>query len=168
MCKISDAQQVLTKPVSLCAMAPVNWERHPGETVEEFVEALILTTVNPRATRITPSRGDKGVDIIAPVGDQFDVYQVKRYTRPFSKSSSQEKSIIKSWKRFVRDIMPAYPIRRWHLVMPWNPTPERYEWLRNDLTSGVSVINPHLPTQARWHCVSPVSGRHEQANHDME
>jgi hypothetical protein len=28
-------------------MTTINWERHPGEIVEEFVEALILTTVNP-------------------------------------------------------------------------------------------------------------------------
>lgn len=109
------------------------------ETVEEFVEALILTTANPRATRLTPSRGDKGVDIIAPVGDQFDVYQVKRYTRPFGKSSTQEKSIVSSWKRFVREILPTYPIRRWNLVMPWNPTPERYDWMLNDLTAGALI-----------------------------
>jgi hypothetical protein len=121
-------------------MNPINWERQPGETVEEFVEALILTTANPRAVRITPSRGDKGIDIIAPVEDnKYDVYQVKRYTRPFSKSSSQEKSIVNSWKRFVKEILPNYPIRRWHLVMPWNPTSERYEWLRNVVTAGATV-----------------------------
>ncbi|QQW36303.1 hypothetical protein [Mycobacterium marinum] len=120
-------------------MTKVNWEREPGETVEEFVEALILTTVNRRAVRITPSRGDKGVDILAPVGDQFDVYQVKRYTRPFGKSSSEENSIVDSWNRFVEEFLPAYPIRRWNLVMPWNPTTERHDWLINTITSGVDI-----------------------------
>ena len=124
---------------TLKTVTPINWERHPGDTVEEYVEALILTTVNQRATRITPSRGDKGIDILAPVGDQFDVYQVKRFTRPFGKSSNEELSIVKSWNRFVDQILPAYPIRGWHLVMPWNPTPERYEWMLNELTSGATI-----------------------------
>jgi hypothetical protein len=119
-------------------MTPINWERLPGETVEEYVEALILTTVNSRATRITPSRGDKGIDILAPVGDQFDVYQVKRYTRPFRKSSKEEKSIISSWRRFADEILPAYPIRGWHLVTPWNPTTGRYDWML-ELTDGVGI-----------------------------
>lgn len=121
-------------------MTTINWEREPGDTVEEFVAALILTTVNSRAVRITPSRGDKGVDILAPVGDQFDVYQVKRYTRPFGRSSNEEISIINSWKRFVDEFMPSYPIRRWTLVTPWNPTTERYDWLRNELTADVNDI----------------------------
>ena len=86
-------------------MTTVNWEREPGDKVEELVEALILTAVNPRAVRITPSRGDKGVDILAPVGDQFDVYQVKRFTRPFRRSSSEERSIIESWNRFVTELV---------------------------------------------------------------
>lgn len=120
-------------------MTTVNWEREPGDTVEEYVEALILTTVNPRAVRITPSRGDKGVDILAPVGDKFDVYQVKRYTRPFGKSSNEERSIVDSWNRFVTEFLPTYPIRRWNLVMPWNPTTERYSWMLNDLTSGPNI-----------------------------
>jgi hypothetical protein len=120
-------------------MTTINWERHSGDLVEEFVEALILTTVNPRAVRITPSRGDKGVDILAPVGDKFDVYQVKRYTRPFGRSSNEERSIIDSWDRFVNEFMPAYPIRQWHLVMPWNPTTERHNWMLNELTGGVNI-----------------------------
>lgn len=120
-------------------MTAINWERHPGDTVEEFVEALILTTVNPRAVRITPSRGDKGVDILAPVGDQFDVYQVKRYTRPFGRSSNEERSIVDSWDRFVNEFLPAYPVRRWNLVMPWNPSTQRYNWMLNELTAGVDV-----------------------------
>ena len=93
-------------------MTAINWEREPGDKVEEYVEALILTAINPRAVRITPSQGDKGVDILAPVGEQFDVYQVKRYTRPFGRSSNEEKSIINSWDRFVKEFLPAYPIRR--------------------------------------------------------
>lgn len=120
-------------------MTTINWEREPGDSVEEFVEALILTTVNSRAVRITPSRGDKGIDILAPVGDQFDVYQVKRYTRPFGKSSNEEKSIEGSWKRFVDKILPTYPIRRWNLVMPWNPTTERHSWLLDKVTAGVEI-----------------------------
>lgn len=121
-------------------MTTINWERVPGDTVEEYVEALILTTANPRAVRITPSRGDKGVDILAPVENGlYDVYQVKRYTRPFTKSSSEEKSIVESWTRFATEFLSTYPIRRWNLVMPWNPTPERHSWMLNELTAGATI-----------------------------
>ncbi|MFD0884251.1 hypothetical protein ACFQ08_06765 [Streptosporangium algeriense] len=42
-------------------MTTVNWEREPGEKIEEFVAAMLLIE-HPHGNRITPSRGDQGVD----------------------------------------------------------------------------------------------------------
>jgi hypothetical protein len=81
-------------------VSAVNWEREPGEKVEEFVAALLLLE-HPAGNLITPSRGDRGVDIRVPNPDGFDIYQVKRYTRPLT--SRQAKEIETSWARFVRE-----------------------------------------------------------------
>ncbi|MFI9507354.1 hypothetical protein [Nocardia sp. NPDC052566] len=121
-------------------MTTVNWERLPGETVEEFVAALLLLA-NPRGTIITPSRGDRGVDIRLPTDDgRFDIYQVKRFTRPLT--SKQATSIEGSWRRFLDATAPILPVRSWTLVTPWNPSNERLEWLDN-LTkgSGLDTVN---------------------------
>jgi hypothetical protein len=68
----------------MCMMARVNWELMPGETVEEFVAALLLLE-HPRGNIITPSRGDRGIDIRIPTDDnRFDIYRVKRFTRPLT------------------------------------------------------------------------------------
>ena len=62
-------------------MSLIEWTRlEPGQ-----VEALVAMFVNrerPGSTRITPSRGDGGIDILdrgaGPTGGDV-VYQVKRY-----------------------------------------------------------------------------------------
>jgi hypothetical protein len=58
-------------------MTTVNWEREPGEKVEEFAAALLLLK-HPHGNRITPSRGDRGVDVRVWSLDGYDIYQVKR------------------------------------------------------------------------------------------
>jgi hypothetical protein len=59
----------------------VNWELEPGEKIEEFVAAMLLLD-NPRGNRITPARGDRGVDIRVPTPDGYDIYQVRGTTGP--------------------------------------------------------------------------------------
>ncbi|MFI6742740.1 hypothetical protein ACIBI9_58445 [Nonomuraea sp. NPDC050451] len=113
-------------------MTPVNWERLPGETVEEFVAAMLLLR-NPHGNRITPSRGDRGVDIRIANPDGYDIYQVKRYCRPLT--ARQASDVEESWRRFVAETLPVLAVRSWTLVMPWNPTHERLEWLER-LTAG--------------------------------
>ncbi|MFI5541921.1 MULTISPECIES: hypothetical protein [unclassified Nocardia] len=118
----------------------MNWERLPGETVEEFVAALLLLKY-PRGNLITPSRGDRGIDIRIPAPDnRFDVYQVKRYTR--APDSRQRASIEDSWRAFVSQTLPRLPVRSWTLVMPWDPTNERWEWLQA-LTAGAGLEETH-------------------------
>ena len=95
--------------------------------MEEFVAALLLLE-QPRGNIITPSRGDRGIDIRIPVdGNRFDIYQVKRFTRPLS--AKQAANIENSWNEFVEKTLPRLAVRSWTLVTPWNPTNERLEWL---------------------------------------
>ncbi|MFI7643177.1 hypothetical protein [Nonomuraea sp. NPDC049400] len=135
-------------------MTPVNWERLPGETVEEFVAAMLLLR-NPHGNRITPSRGDRGVDIRIAGPDGFDIYQVKRFCRPLT--ARQVADVEESWRRFVAETLPVLPVRSWTLVMPWNPTHERLEWLER-LTAGSGLriawmdrgpghIRPEIPAK---------------------
>jgi hypothetical protein len=115
-------------------MTRVNWELMSGEAVEEFVAALLLLK-HPRGNIITPAQGDRGIDIRIPTEDnRFDIYQVKRYTRPLT--TKQLRSVEGSWREFVDKTLPLLPVRSWNLVTPWNPTNNRLEWLK-ELTSGV-------------------------------
>jgi hypothetical protein len=112
-------------------MSLIEWTRlEPGQ-----VEALVAMFVNrerPGSTRITPSRGDGGVDILdrsaGPTGGDV-VYQVKRYTDGFN--TSQKASVKDSWDTLRSD--PRWKdlrVEEWHLVMPWDPSPEAELWLQ--------------------------------------
>jgi hypothetical protein len=116
-------------------MTRVNWELLSGEQVEEFVAALLLLRHQGPGNRITPSQGDRGVDVRLWEADRFDFYQVKRYTRPLT--STQVREVERSWNTFVHDTVPTQLVKSWTLACPWNPTNERLDWLR-DLTANAS------------------------------
>lgn len=117
-------------------MPTVNWERLSGEQVQEFVAALILLRW-PHGNFITPSRGDRGVDIrVAGTERSFDVYQVKRYSRPLT--SAQWRDVANSWTTFVEQTRPTLAVQSWKLVMPWNPTNEALDRFAT-MTAGVDV-----------------------------
>jgi len=112
-------------------MARVEWSRHSGDDVE-FVIAIMLSRENTNAQRIRPSRGDKGIDILVPVDDGFDIYQIKSYTGEIN--SSRKRHITKSWERLREYIETSgLAVRRWYLTMPEDATTENLAWL-NDLT----------------------------------
>lgn len=113
-------------------MTTVNWERESGDKVEEFAAALILLD-NPQGNRITPSRGDGGIDIQVESEGRWDIYQVKKFSS--SLTASQKKQIEESWNRFITETLPKKDVRSWTLVMPWDPTREQLEW-RDELTKG--------------------------------
>ncbi|MFF2841381.1 hypothetical protein [Paenarthrobacter sp. NPDC057981] len=113
-------------------MTMVNWERESGDRVEEFAAALILLD-NPQGNRITPSRGDGGIDLQVESNGQWDIYQVKKFAQTLS--GSQKNQIKESWERFVAETLPLKNVRSWTLVMPWDPTREQMDWL-DELTSG--------------------------------
>ena len=135
----------------------VNWERMSGEQVQELAAALILMG-RPNGNVITPSRGDRGIDLRIASDTGFDVYQIKRFTRPLS--SAQQRDVEQSWTTFISDGSPRLSgaVSSWTLVMPWDPTGERLEWLegltdgcgftvqwlgRNQLDT-MAADNPHL------------------------
>ncbi|MBN8204887.1 restriction endonuclease [Microbacterium esteraromaticum] len=122
-------------------MTRVAWERYEGNDIEAVV-AMLINLKRPNSVRITPSRGDGGVDILdrgaaAKGGDV--VYQVKRYTGPLS--TTQQKNVEESWTRLQTDPRWAtLDVQEWHLVTPWDPTPEAEAWLQGLDDSAHTVV----------------------------
>ncbi|GIU54301.1 hypothetical protein NicSoilC12_00500 [Arthrobacter sp. NicSoilC12] len=110
----------------------MNWERESGDRVEEFAAALILLD-NPKGNRITPSRGDGGIDLQVESDGQWDIYQVKKFAHTLTRS--QKNQIKESWERFLAETLPLKDVRSWTLVIPWDPTREQLAWL-DGLTNG--------------------------------
>jgi hypothetical protein len=113
-------------------MVRINWELEPGEKIEEFVAALLLLRHTGPGNRITPSRGDRGVDVRLVHPDGISFFQVKRYPRPLT--SAQKTQTDKSWTTFFAETAPYAPVKSWTLACPWNPSNEALEWLKT-LTS---------------------------------
>ena len=107
-------------------MTQVNWERYSGEQVEEFVAAMLLLR-NPHGNLITPSQGDRGIDIqIKAETGGYDIYQVKKYASALS--PSQKKAIEHSWKTFLAQTAGRIQVNSWNLALPYDPTPENLDW----------------------------------------
>lgn len=106
-------------------MARIEWAALSGDEVETVVSMLIFNE-HPRATRIRPSQGDFGIDVLVPhPGDTSfaDVYQIKKFASNLD--ASQKRQIEDSFQRVLvglvrRDI----PLADWYLVMPLDPTIE--------------------------------------------
>lgn len=109
----------------------VEWTRLQGDDVEAVI-AMFVNRERPNSTRITPSRGDGGVDILDRRGasDGGDgVHQVKRYTAPLS--AKQRAEVEGSLDALSKD--PRWQkldVREWFLATPWDPTPEAESWLQ--------------------------------------
>ena len=117
-------------------MTQVNWERYSGEQVEEFVAAMLLLR-NPHGNLITPSQGDRGIDIqIKAETSGYDIYQVKKYASALS--PSQKKAIKHSWKIFLAQTAGRIQVNSWNLALPYDPTPENLDWFE-ELTGGYGI-----------------------------
>lgn len=117
----------------------MNWERYSGDQVEEFVAALLLLR-NPKGNRITPSQGDRGVDVqIKAEFDGYKFYQIKRFSR--SLTGSQKKQIKSSWRTFLEQTAPRYDVVSWNIVMPYDPTNQNLEWLNSFTSSSGIEVN---------------------------
>lgn len=113
-------------------MSRIEWTRQEGNDVEAMV-AMLVNREHPNSIRITPSRGDGGVDILdrgaAPNGGDV-VYQVKRYSSPLT--AKQKTEIEESLETLMSDPRWAsLSVETWCLVTPWDPTPEAEAWLRS-------------------------------------
>jgi hypothetical protein len=96
---------------------------------------MFINTEHPNSVRITPSKGDGGIDVLDPGADSDGgdiVYQVKRYAEALS--SKQKTEVESSLKRLLGpDADPRWAnlnVTTWRLVTPWDPTPEAYAWLQ--------------------------------------
>lgn len=122
-------------------MTRVEWTRLEGKDVEAVV-AMFINRERPHSTRITPSIGDGGIDILDRnvKGSGHDVvYQVKRYTAPLT--TGQRREVEGSLKRLKGPKSDDDEIKKdprwkdlnvveWHLVTPWDPSPEGELWLQ--------------------------------------
>lgn len=112
-------------------MTRISWERYEGNDIEAVV-AMLVNREHPNSVRITPSKGDGGVDILdrrAAANGGDVVYQVKRYTEPLK--TSQQSKVEESWARLRSDPRWAtLNVEEWHLITPWDPTPEAEAWLQ--------------------------------------
>jgi len=113
-------------------MTRVEWTLLDGGAVEAVV-AMFVNREQVNSVRITPSRGDGGVDILdraAGPGGGDAVYQVKRYTEALT--AKQKSEVEKSLRALERDPRWAgLNVTVWYLVTPWNPTPEAETWLHD-------------------------------------
>jgi hypothetical protein len=109
-----------------------------GDAVESLACALILK-VNPRGNRVTPSRGDRGVDFLIFNATGWDIYQVKRYAATLT--SGQKTEIERSWETFVDEVLPVLQVDSYNLVLPWDPTWEQTEWFANLTSTSGIVVN---------------------------
>lgn len=102
------------------------WSEYSGEDIERAV-AMFIAMEHPRAVRITPSRGDGGVDILDRC-ERTVVYQVKGFHEALT--TGQQRKVEDSIDRLISDPRWAdLSLDEWHLVTPWDPTPERLQWL---------------------------------------
>lgn len=126
-------------------MGLVEWTRLEGGQVEAVV-AMFVNREHPNSVRITPSRGDGGVDILdrgaGPEGSDV-VYQVKRYT---DRLTPRQKNDIKdSLETLQAELQTdkrweSLTVKEWHLVTPWDPTPEAETWLQGLGDAGIKKI----------------------------
>jgi hypothetical protein len=111
----------------------IPWSTYEGEDIERII-AIMLCSENPSVVAVRPGRGDGGLDVIVPAGDErHDVYQVKRFAATLG--SSHKSQIEESYRRLLRSIEDGIiTVRNWYLTMPLNPTPGNVTWFR-DLTA---------------------------------
>lgn len=110
-------------------MTRVEWTRtEPGDI--EHVVSMLLCRENPSAVRIRPSRGDGGIDVLAPSRDGIGVavYQVKSFAGNLTQS--QKAQAERSFRRLM-DYAKGRGIHvtEWYLTLPVYPTNENLEWL---------------------------------------
>ena len=129
-------------------MARVEWTRLSGEEVEDLV-AVLLCLKSPNATRIRPSRGDGGIDLMVPIEGTFEVYQVKKFASNLA--SSQKNQIKKSLDRFkTYRKEEGLKVFAWHIALPLDPTKENTRWLEE--------ISKDLPYNCDWRGLSYLDG----------
>lgn len=110
-------------------MSRIPWSTYDGEDIERVI-AVMLCSENPAVGVVRPGRGDGGLDVIVPSGDDaHDVYQIKKFAQNLT--ANQKKQIEKSFKRVLRTAEAGHiKISNWYLTMPLDPTPGNRAWFK--------------------------------------
>lgn len=89
---------------------------------------MCICRERPTARRIRASKGDGGIDVYVPLGDDhIEVYQVKKFAENLD--SSQRGQIRESYNRIKEYAKKrGWTIVAWHLTMPLDPTKENDRW----------------------------------------
>jgi hypothetical protein len=120
-------QMASSKPGRIGAVAPVEWTMISGEQAETLLSNLIYNE-HPTAVRVRPSQGDLGIDVLIPVGEggePFDVRQINKFAENLG--DSEKRQIKNSFRRFLVGVgRGKVPAADWYLVMPIDPTVNNY------------------------------------------
>src|SRR4051794_16197281 len=142
------ARRVLNTPTAAqeeTRVSRIAWNRHPDDV--EPVVAILLASRYAGAKRIRPSRGDRGIDVLAPSTEpgMVDVYQVKRFAENLNAS---QKSQIEHSLEVIGETAAARGVRvgNWYLTLPLDPTPENLDWL--------AAISSNYEFQCDWRGLS--------------
>ena len=113
----------------------VEWSELGGDEAETVV-ANLLYSERRSSTRVRPSRGDFGIDVLDPSkreAGKYDVYQIKRYAKTLT--ASQKKEIEKSFRRVLVGLVrrePPVPLGDWYLIAPVDNTVDnQLDWFHS-------------------------------------
>lgn len=117
-----------------CVVGQVEWSELVGEQAETLLAVLLYNEYSD-ATRVRPSQGDFGIDVLKPnvsTPDTFDVYQIKKFAQ--SLTANQKGQVEESFRRLLVGLVRRdVPIADWYLVMPLDPTVDNFlDWF-NDM-----------------------------------
>lgn len=109
------------------SIGPVNWGSYGPMTLERVMSVLVFQD-HPLTIRRTPASGDGGVDLMIPLGDDYEVKQVKGFTGRMD--PGRKRQVEASLATAASD--PRLPgnsaIAEWKLTVPIDPTPDEQEW----------------------------------------
>lgn len=106
----------------------VEWSELGGDEAETVL-ANLLYSERTSSTRVRPSRGDFGIDVLDPSkrdAGMYDVYQIKRYAKTLT--ASQKKEVEKSFRRVLVGLVrrePPVPLGDWYLIAPVDNTVDK-------------------------------------------
>jgi hypothetical protein len=117
-------------------MTPTDWTHGKDGNIIETVLAVLLSREHTGAERIRPSVGDGGIDVQIPIGDAWNIHQIKGYTGNMTAArKAHVKKSFESLRAYASKT--GLKVNSWSLDMPLDPTKENREWL-TEVTAGVA------------------------------
>jgi hypothetical protein len=98
----------------------VRWDELEPRPYEDMV-AVLISRLHPNAQRIDGAGGDGGRDVLVPLADGDEIFELKSFTGRLNASRRQQ--VKRSLERAAQ-----HSPRAWHLVVPIDPTPDELAW----------------------------------------